>query len=81
MHVAKSPIKINMNTLIEKYKVPVPRYTSYPTITYWDTNLIAFYNYVHLPWIDTIRTIKIDRKTLVKTFSSNRLQGTGCSVL
>src|SRR5881227_1569428 len=25
-----------MNALNEKYNVPVPRYTSYPTMPYWD---------------------------------------------
>src|SRR3954465_10366238 len=25
------------DTLTEKYNVPVPRYTSYPTMPYWDT--------------------------------------------
>lgn len=27
---------MNMNTLIEKYHVAAPRYTSYPTVPYWD---------------------------------------------
>lgn len=27
-----------MNNLIEKYNVPAPRYTSYPTVPYWDTD-------------------------------------------
>ncbi len=27
-----------MNTLIKKYNVPVPRYTSYPTVPYWKTD-------------------------------------------
>jgi len=27
-----------MQTLIQKYNVPGPRYTSYPTVPYWDTN-------------------------------------------
>lgn len=28
-----------MNNLIEKYNVPAPRYTSYPTVPYWDSNV------------------------------------------
>lgn len=28
-----------MNHLVEKYNVPAPRYTSYPTVPYWDDNL------------------------------------------
>src|SRR5690349_14065652 len=27
----------NQEELIRKYDVPVPRYTSYPTMPYWDT--------------------------------------------
>ena len=27
-----------MNTLVSKYNVPGPRYTSYPTVPYWDPN-------------------------------------------
>jgi oxygen-independent coproporphyrinogen-3 oxidase len=27
-----------MNSLVEKYNVAVPRYTSYPTMPFWDTN-------------------------------------------
>lgn len=27
-----------MNNLIEKYNVPAPRYTSYPTVPYWDSD-------------------------------------------
>ncbi|MES2566867.1 MAG: oxygen-independent coproporphyrinogen III oxidase [Bacteroidota bacterium] len=28
-----------MKPLIEKYNIPAPRYTSYPTVPYWDNNL------------------------------------------
>jgi oxygen-independent coproporphyrinogen-3 oxidase len=28
-----------MKNLVEKYNVPAPRYTSYPTVPYWDDNL------------------------------------------
>ncbi|HET6225557.1 MAG TPA: oxygen-independent coproporphyrinogen III oxidase [Bacteroidia bacterium] len=30
-----------MKTLIEKYNVPAPRYTSYPTVPYWDSVLFS----------------------------------------
>lgn len=28
-----------MNDLVSKYNIPAPRYTSYPTVPYWDNNL------------------------------------------
>lgn len=28
-----------MKDLVEKYNIPAPRYTSYPTVPYWDNNL------------------------------------------
>ncbi len=30
-----------MNTLIRKYNIPGPRYTSYPTVPYWDEDLFS----------------------------------------
>ncbi|MEG2763278.1 MAG: coproporphyrinogen III oxidase, partial [Chryseobacterium sp.] len=27
-----------MNSLVDKYNIPGPRYTSYPTVPYWDEN-------------------------------------------
>lgn len=30
---------MNIQHLVDKYNVPAPRYTSYPTVPYWDTNL------------------------------------------
>jgi oxygen-independent coproporphyrinogen-3 oxidase len=27
--------------LLNKYNVPVPRYTSYPTISYWNENMLV----------------------------------------
>jgi oxygen-independent coproporphyrinogen-3 oxidase len=48
-------------SLIQKYNVPGPRYTSYPTVPYWDEN--DFSNQI---WIDTLK----------KSFSeSNELEG------
>jgi oxygen-independent coproporphyrinogen-3 oxidase len=35
--VAKKRIRNRMSHLIEKYNVPSPRYTSYPTVPYWDS--------------------------------------------
>lgn len=30
-----------MNPLIQKYNVPVPRYTSYPTVPYWESDIFT----------------------------------------
>jgi oxygen-independent coproporphyrinogen-3 oxidase len=38
-------------TLLKKYDVPTPRYTSYPTVPCWDTNTFS-----PEKWIDTVRT-------------------------
>lgn len=32
-------LKKNMQTLVEKYNIQAPRYTSYPTVPYWDSTL------------------------------------------
>ena len=44
-----------MNTeLIQKYNIPGPRYTSYPTVPFWDKEGIA-----HQDWKDTtVRAFK-----------------------
>lgn len=34
-------------TLIEKYNVPGPRYTSYPTVPYWDENTFSYKAWVN----------------------------------
>ncbi|CAM1339594.1 Coproporphyrinogen-III oxidase [Tenacibaculum aestuarii] len=31
----------NMNSLIQKYNIPGPRYTSYPTVPYWDNDTFS----------------------------------------
>ena len=36
--------------LLKKYDVPTPRYTSYPTVPYWDTN-----SFSKEKWIETVR--------------------------
>ena len=38
------------NTLIQKYNVPGPRYTSYPTVPYWDEKNFSFEK-----WIQTLQ--------------------------
>jgi oxygen-independent coproporphyrinogen-3 oxidase len=38
------------NSLIQKYNVPGPRYTSYPTVPYWNETDYAYQN-----WIDTLQ--------------------------
>ena len=37
MFVVKPIKENNFTDLVEKYNVPVPRYTSYPTVPYWQT--------------------------------------------
>ncbi len=50
-----------MISLTQKYNVPGPRYTSYPTVPYWDSNMFS-------------KSIFLDQ--LKKTFQdSNNLQG------
>ena len=43
-------MKMLNNTLIQKYNVPGPRYTSYPTVPYWDEK-----NFSTEKWIDTLQ--------------------------
>jgi len=38
------------NSILQKYNVPGPRYTSYPTVPYWDEN-----DFTNQIWIDTFR--------------------------
>jgi oxygen-independent coproporphyrinogen-3 oxidase len=38
------------NSLLQKYNVPGPRYTSYPTVPYWDESNFSYAN-----WIDTLK--------------------------
>lgn len=40
-----------MQKLLEKYDKPVPRYTSYPTVPYWETE-----NFSPSAWLKSIRT-------------------------
>lgn len=38
------------NSILQKYNVPGPRYTSYPTVPYWDESDFDYQN-----WIDTLK--------------------------
>jgi oxygen-independent coproporphyrinogen-3 oxidase len=38
------------NSILQKYNVPGPRYTSYPTVPYWDETDFEYQN-----WIDTLK--------------------------
>ena len=38
------------NSILQKYNVPGPRYTSYPTVPYWDES-----DFVYQDWIDTLK--------------------------
>lgn len=39
-----------MNVLLRKYDVPAPRYTSYPTVPYWDTDSFSI-----VQWRDAVK--------------------------
>ena len=39
-----------MSTLIQKYNVPGPRYTSYPTVPFWDANTFS-----EGTWVDRLQ--------------------------
>lgn len=42
---------MNVDTLLKKYDIPTPRYTSYPTVPYWD-----FGSFSMDSWIDTVKS-------------------------
>ncbi len=46
------------NTLIQKYNVPGPRYTSYPTVPYWNETDFMYEN-----WIATLKQSFIESNT------------------
>ena len=47
------------NSLIQKYNVPGPRYTSYPTVPYWEEN-----SFSKSLWIETVqKQIQLSNKT------------------
>ena len=39
------------NKLIRKYNIPCPRYTSYPTVPYWEENKFSYQK-----WLETLQT-------------------------
>lgn len=43
------------SALIKKYNIAVPRYTSYPTVPYWDTE-----NWTQEEWLSTVREANSD---------------------
>ena len=47
-----------MVSLFQKYNVPGPRYTSYPTVPYWED---SFYSYEK--WLDSVRTSFVESNT------------------
>jgi oxygen-independent coproporphyrinogen-3 oxidase len=48
-----------MNSLIDKYNIPGPRYTSYPTVPYWD---------------NTTFTPELWKKTVIKSFNESNAE-------
>ena len=44
-----------MSSLFQKYNVPGPRYTSYPTVPYWEDS-----SYSYEKWLDSVRTSFIE---------------------
>lgn len=51
---------MDYNELIEKYNIPVPRYTSYPTVPYWETETFDINAY---------------KKSIKNTFLNNKEDG------
>ena len=47
------------NSLLQKYNVPGPRYTSYPTVPYWDES-----NFNYEIWIETLKKSFVESNTL-----------------
>ena len=43
-------MSVKLEYLAQKYSVPVPRYTSYPTVPYWDNE-----DFTSLSWIDAVK--------------------------
>src|SRR6187431_2335920 len=43
-------VSIMNNSILQKYNVPGPRYTSYPTVPYWDEG-----NFTNEIWIETLK--------------------------
>ena len=47
------------NSLLQKYNVPGPRYTSYPTVPYWDES-----NFNYEIWIETLKKSFVESNSL-----------------
>ena len=47
------------NSLLQKYNVPGPRYTSYPTVPYWDES-----NFNYEIWVETLKKSFIESNSL-----------------
>lgn len=47
-----------MVSLFQKYNVPGPRYTSYPTVPYWEDS-----SYSYEKWLDSVRTSFVESNT------------------
>ena len=47
------------NSLLQKYNVPGPRYTSYPTVPYWDER-----NFNYEIWVETLKKSFIESNSL-----------------
>ena len=48
-----------MTSLIQKYNVPGPRYTSYPTVPFWNEEKFTERQWIH----DVKETFKISNQT------------------
>jgi oxygen-independent coproporphyrinogen-3 oxidase len=46
------------NSLLQKYNVPGPRYTSYPTVPYWDES-----NFNYAIWVETLEKSFVESNT------------------
>ena len=46
------------NSLLQKYNVPGPRYTSYPTVPYWDES-----NFNYEIWVETLKKSFVESNT------------------
>ena len=47
------------NSLLQKYNVPGPRYTSYPTVPYWDES-----NFNYEIWVETLKKSFVESNSL-----------------
>lgn len=45
------------NDLVEKYNIPEPRYTSYPTVHFWDQS-----GFSKEEWVKTIKQVFVQNR-------------------